>query len=89
MPQQRDFVTYFGRDTAKRRDPAPRSALVRGQPLRGKARLPPREPPLAVKAERVHEIVERNLELLDEQQKLVGRDATLAGLYRRDSLPGP
>ena len=74
------------RDRAECGDPAPGAPLVGAQLLRADIGLPPREPALADKQEWIGEVVQRCAELLDGEDKLLGRHPPLAGLDRRNRL---
>ena len=84
--QQRRRSADLRRDRAERRDPAAGAPLIGAQLLRADIRLPPREPAFPNKQEWIGEVVQRRAELLDGENKLLGRHPPLAGLDRRNRL---
>ena len=74
------------RDRAERSDPATGAPLIGAQLLRADIGLPPREPALPNKQEWIGEVVQRRAQLLDGENKLLGRHPPLASFDRRNSL---
>ena len=87
--QERRAASHRQRQRSERRDPAPRVAFIRYEPLGLDTGMPPAEPTFSGEQEGIGEILQGSVERLAGAHKLRRRHAPRAGLDGRNGLPIP